>query len=86
MWHPVLAVIAAVLLGAASVHAVVHRQAPSVRRAGVALVVLVVVQLAVGLVNMWLLAPVPLQLVHLLLADLMWIALVVLSASALAAA
>jgi heme A synthase len=86
MWHPVLAVIAAVLLAAAAVHAVVHRPAPAVRRAGVALVALVVVQLAVGLVNMWLLAPVPLQLVHLLLADLMWIALVVLSASALAAA
>jgi cytochrome c oxidase assembly protein subunit 15 len=36
-------------------------------------------------VNVWWLAPVPVQLVHLLLADLVWIALVILAASALAA-
>lgn len=86
VWHPVLAVIVGVLLAVAAVHATRHRGAPAVRRAALAVVGLVVVQLGVGLVNMWLLAPVPLQLVHLLLADLVWIALVVLSASALAAA
>lgn len=86
IWHPVLAMTAGVLMAVAAVHAVVHRATPVVRRTAVAVVVLVVAQLAVGLVNMWWLAPVPLQLVHLLLADLMWIALVVLSSSALAAA
>jgi heme A synthase len=84
VWHPVLAVIVGVLLAAAATHAVMHRRSPPVRRAATAVVGLVVVQLGVGLANMWLLAPVPLQLVHLLLADLVWIALVVLSASALA--
>jgi heme A synthase len=37
-----------------------------------------------GLVNVALLAPVPLQLAHLLLADLVWIAFVLLGAAALA--
>ncbi len=41
-------------------------------------------QLLVGGVNLGLLAPVPLQLIHLLLADLTWIALVLLAAAALA--
>jgi heme A synthase len=39
-----------------------------------------------GVVNLLLLAPVWMQLVHLLLADLLWITLVLLSASMLAAA
>jgi len=45
---------------------------------------LVAAQTVVGLVNAALLAPVWLQLAHLLLADLLWLALVLLSASALA--
>lgn len=45
---------------------------------------LVVVQLGAGLLNVALLAPIWLQLVHLLLADLLWIALVLLASSALA--
>ena len=49
-----------------------------------AVVVLAAVQVVVGFVNVWLLAPVWLQLTHLLIADLLWIALVVLTASALA--
>jgi heme A synthase len=49
-----------------------------------AVVALAAVQVVVGFVNVWLLAPVWLQLTHLLIADLLWIALVVLTASALA--
>lgn len=45
---------------------------------------LTVVQVIFGFVNIWLLAPVWAQLVHLLLADLLWIALVLTVASALA--
>jgi heme A synthase len=44
----------------------------------------VLLQLAVGLGNLALLAPVWMQLVHLLLADLVWIALVLLAVRALA--
>ena len=45
---------------------------------------LVAAQFAAGLLNAALLAPVWLQLVHLLLADLLWLALVLLSAESLA--
>jgi len=49
-----------------------------------AVVVLAIAQVALGFVNVWLLAPVWMQLAHLLVADLLWIALVLLTASALA--
>jgi heme A synthase len=47
-------------------------------------VVLAIGQIVLGFVNVWLLAPVWMQLTHLLVADLLWIALVLLTASALA--
>ena len=54
-----------------------------VRRFAASLFFLVLVQFGVGLLNAALLAPVWLQIVHLLLADLLWLALVLLSASGL---
>ena len=56
------------------------------RRCASWVLALVAAQFAAGLVNAALLAPVWLQLVHLLLADLLWLALVLLSASSLARA
>ena len=53
------------------------------RRWASAVLALVAAQFAAGLVNAALLAPVWLQLVHLLLADLLWLALVLLSAVSL---
>jgi heme A synthase len=53
------------------------------RRWAVSVLVLVVAQLGAGLLNAALLAPVWLQIVHLLLADLLWVALVLLSATSL---
>jgi cytochrome c oxidase assembly protein subunit 15 len=41
---------------------------------------LVVLQLLVGVLNLALLTPIGMQILHLLLADLLWIALVVLCA------
>jgi heme A synthase len=58
--------------------------APSATATAVAL--LVVVQLGAGLLNVVLLAPVWLQIVHLALADALWIALVLMTATALDAA
>jgi heme A synthase len=55
------------------------------KRFGVALICFVAAQFLVGAFNVALLAPIPLQLVHLLLADLMWIALVLLIAATLTA-
>ena len=50
-----------------------------------AVVIIVGLQLLAGLVNVLLLAPVWMQMVHLLLADLVWIAFVLLGAQTLAA-
>jgi cytochrome c oxidase assembly protein subunit 15 len=55
-----------------------------VRRAARLVALLVATQLLVGLVNLALLAPVPLQLLHLVLADGVWLSVVALAACALA--
>jgi heme A synthase len=55
-------------------------------RLGAAVIALVVLQLIAGIANLALLAPVWMQIVHLLFADLLWIALVLLTAEALEAA
>ena len=56
------------------------RLAPA-RKLALALMLLVVAQIAAGVVNLVLLAPVWMQLLHLLLADALWIVLVLLCAS-----
>jgi heme A synthase len=58
---------------------------PLVKRFAIAVIVLFFIQLLAGLVNLVLLAPVWMQLVHLFLADMVWISLVLLTASVLAA-
>ncbi|HEV3468771.1 MAG TPA: COX15/CtaA family protein [Pyrinomonadaceae bacterium] len=82
--HPLLAVAVGAYVVTFAV--ALRRLWPSVwvRRWAAAAVWLVAAQTAVGLANAALLAPVWLQLVHLLLADLLWLALVLLSATALA--
>ncbi len=51
------------------------------RGTAIAVMALVGAQIAAGVVNLALLAPLGMQVIHLLLADLLWIALVVLCAS-----
>jgi heme A synthase len=82
--HPLLAVLVGVYLVYFGLRA--HRSFRDVwvRRWAASVVALVVAQLGAGLLNAALLAPVWLQIVHLLLADLIWLALVLLSASSLA--
>ncbi|HZJ53573.1 MAG TPA: COX15/CtaA family protein [Myxococcaceae bacterium] len=82
--HPLLALAVGTLLLVTSVTCGLLRPGRSVRRAAVALGGLVLVQLIAGMVNLALLAPVWMQLVHLLLADAVWLAAVLLGASALA--
>ena len=81
VWHPVLSV----LSGAYLIFLVRALKArfthPTVARLSRWLVVWVVIQLAAGFVNVLLLAPVWMQVIHLLLADLVWLGLVLLSAS-----
>ena len=82
--HPALGVAVGAMLafGAAAVPLPAgNRRGRAARRL---VVVLAIAQVVLGFVNVWLLAPVWMQLTHLLVADLLWIALVLLTASALA--
>jgi heme A synthase len=49
------------------------------RQIALAVLVLSVTQLLVGAINLAMLAPIPLQIIHLLVADLLWISLVLLT-------
>jgi heme A synthase len=84
IWHPALALAVGTSIALAAWAAVRARPSRTVHRLAVGLVALYAAQLALGLANVYLLAPVVLQLAHLLLSDLIWIALVLLAASALA--
>lgn len=84
-FHPVVAVLAGVYLSAAGIWVLNHRPHPLVARFVMALLMLYVLQLTVGAVNVVLKAPVWMQLVHLLLSDIIWVVLVLLSAVSLAA-
>lgn len=72
--HPILAI-----LGGAGLIAVARkkiqqaRATPDIVKASVALIILVLTQWAVGFVNVALFAPTSLQMIHLLLADGIWI-------------
>lgn len=81
IWHPVIAVFGSgylLWLGAS-----LFRREPSsrVRGLGLGLGGLVLLQIGVGLLNVALLAPVWMQLLHLLIADATWIVLVLLALS-----
>jgi heme A synthase len=81
--HPAIAIAVAFLLAYAIWCAVKLRPQPERQWAALGLTMLSVVQLALGGINIGLLAPIWLQIVHLLVADLLWISLVLYSASAL---
>jgi cytochrome c oxidase assembly protein subunit 15/protoheme IX farnesyltransferase len=77
IWHPLIAIVA----GACIVLAISRiDRVPRLRQIVIALVGM---ELAAGVLNLSLLAPVWMQLIHLLLADLLWIALVLLGAAVL---
>ncbi|MBA2503397.1 MAG: COX15/CtaA family protein [Pyrinomonadaceae bacterium] len=83
IFHPAIAIaVGAGLIAAATVAARVRPQTETKRLASL-LTGLVLSQLALGALNVWLLAPIPVQLIHLFLADLLWMALIVLAASSL---
>jgi heme A synthase len=76
--HPVFALVSGLLVISTSTFARIARPLPRVRRLSRLTTLLFVVQFAAGLVNVTLLAPIPMQIVHLLLADAVWIALVLM--------
>jgi cytochrome c oxidase assembly protein subunit 15 len=82
--HPALAVVMALLLLLTAHACATRRPSPRTRSLALAVSALVAAQLLVGLVNLLLLAPIALQLLHLLTADLLWLSLVLLGTATLA--
>jgi heme A synthase len=78
--HPALAVAAGAFFAFAAMRAIRGAQSPAARTAAGVVAILAIGQLCAGAMNIALLAPVWMQHTHLLLADLLWIALVVLLA------
>ncbi|MBS2017874.1 MAG: COX15/CtaA family protein [Deltaproteobacteria bacterium] len=76
--HPFLALAVGALVFAGSTIARVTTTSPRVRLLSRIATLAFATQFAAGLLNLFLLAPIPMQLVHLLLADATWIALVLL--------
>src|SRR5262249_45057637 len=82
-FHPLIAIGVGVFLILTAIFARSRRSGDDVKRWSTALIALVLVHLGAGAINLLLHAPIWLQLVHLLLSDLVWIALVLLGCSAL---
>ena len=81
--HPFLAVLVALGAGAGALFVRDLKPEAATRRLALSLVGLFGIQLAAGLANVILLAPIWLQQVHLFLADLVWVDLVLFGALAL---
>lgn len=77
--HPILSLGGVLLLALLAGQALRSAQDPATRRVAWTVPALALVQVAGGLLNVVLLAPVWMQLVHLLLADALWIAFVLLA-------
>ncbi|HEX8385915.1 MAG TPA: COX15/CtaA family protein [Rubricoccaceae bacterium] len=80
LYHPLLACL---VLGLVAWAAYSTRGDARARPFGRGVLALFGVQMGIGLVNVQLLAPIPLQLVHLFVTDLIWIGLVLFAATAL---
>ena len=84
VWHPVIAVAIALYVVAYLAPALAARRpGGETKRLSRIVIGLVAIQLAAGFVNVVLLAPIWMQIVHLALAAAVWIALVLLGAAAL---
>ncbi|MBA3946141.1 MAG: COX15/CtaA family protein [Herpetosiphonaceae bacterium] len=83
--HPVLAITLGVYIVVVARIVSSMRPNPDTRRFARLLIGLFGMQFVIGMANVGLLAPIWMQLIHLLMADLLWIALVLLGASAMLA-
>jgi heme A synthase len=76
--HPFLAIFAAGYFAYVAMSVLRSKPRPLTTQIAVSVIVLALAQLGAGAINITLLAPVWMQLVHLLLADLLWLSLVLL--------
>ncbi|HEY4321568.1 MAG TPA: COX15/CtaA family protein [Gemmatimonadales bacterium] len=84
VWHPLLAVATGIGLLFLASAARQWRDSADVTRAARGVIIAVATQWTVGLLSLVLLVPVPLQLLHLVLADLLWLSVVWLVAASAA--
>jgi heme A synthase len=84
VWHPVVAIVLGFYLAFLGGLLRLMHDDQRVKKLAAGLIVLFAIQLVAGIVNLVLLAPIWMQIVHLLLADLVWIVLVLVAAAALA--
>jgi cytochrome c oxidase assembly protein subunit 15 len=82
--HPFVAMVAALLLLVTARAALRTRSEPRVRLAALSSLSLLAAQVGAGVANVLLAAPVPLQIGHLVLADLVWLAQILLASAVLA--
>jgi heme A synthase len=82
--HPIFAVTVGVVLLTVAVRAILRDASPATSLVARVAAGLVLAQVAVGILNLLLLAPIWVQLVHLFLADLVWLSAVLLTACAAA--
>lgn len=84
IYHPLLAIGVGIILASSTWVVMTRRPGPETQRWGRSVIGLFGLELLIGAFNVALKAPVVMQVIHLLIADLLWIALVLLTASALA--
>jgi heme A synthase len=84
VFHPGIAVLATGFLLFAVGRTMKQRRTPAVQNLGLTVMALAFFQLLLGALNLALLAPVPMQLIHLAAADLVWIAAVLVAAAVFA--
>jgi heme A synthase len=77
--HPALAILAAAYFVATAIVVLRAKQHPVATKLAAGVLILALAQLAAGAMNLLLLAPVWMQIAHLLLADSLWIGLVLLA-------
>lgn len=77
--HPALAVVTAVLAAVVVVRLLTQTPVAAVALAARLVLIGIFVQLAVGIINLVLLVPIATQMLHLLMADLVWIAAIALA-------
>ena len=81
VFHPTMAFVVLAVLGAT----VLATRAPGPRRIGLGVLAVYLAQMGLGALNVWLMAPVWMQIVHLFVTDVIWVGLVVFASEALAA-
>lgn len=84
IYHPLFALIVGASLAGIAWVLMLRRPGPVTQRWGRLLIAIFIAELVVGAINVALKAPVWMQVIHLLLADLLWITLILLTAAALA--